>query len=411
MKIKMTGIDYRQATLAEREVFAFTTAQAETAMQNVVQSPGIQGAVLVSTCNRTELWISAGDDRDIDLGQLLCELKQAPLAQYKNLWIVREGKEAVDHLLATASGLNSQIWGEDQILGQIKSSLEKAREAGTTDQVLEKLFQTAITCGKKIKTQIRLTSVDVSVATKAVEIIEEQFPSLKEPECLVIGNGEMGRMVAGLLVKRGAKVTVTLRQYKRGISPIPDGCASIPYDDRLEKIKDTDIIVSATSSPHYTVKLGEVKEILTDQKQRLFLDLAVPRDVDPALKKFPNVRLLDTDSLGYSSPEDSHSASLASARQIIAEYREEFLKWSKARELLPVIQEIAFSVSEKVKGDLSKEIAGLSLSTEQKRRFELKLGSVTTKAVQNALFLLKDNLDDDMWVECFGNLDMSRRKK
>ncbi|NLI92666.1 MAG: glutamyl-tRNA reductase [Peptococcaceae bacterium] len=411
MKIEMIGIDHSTASLAQREVFAFTSTQAHLAMQSMVQNFGVSGSVIVSTCNRTELWVSKKDDNEIDLTEILCQLKQVCPEEYIALLKVRKGLEAVRHLFETASGLKSQIWGEDQILAQIKSSIECARTAGTTDQILEKLFQTAITAAKRIKTEVRLTSADVSVATRAIEVMKEHFPDLSGLECLVIGNGEMGRMVSAMLAKSSAKVTVTRRKYKNGASPVPNGCASIEYEKRIEMIKRSDIIVSATSSPHYTIKMGDAEEILKDGKKRLFVDLAVPRDLDPALGGWPNVTLLDSDRLGCSFPEDVQRDSLVRTHQILDEYMEEYIKWVKARELIPLINGIAQSASEKIKGYLSKDIVELSMDDERRILFEQKLAGVTAKTVRSILYKMKDVMDDKQWEECFSNLAADRREQ
>lgn len=404
MKIKMIGIDYQTAALAEREIFVFTPVQAQSAMQYIVQNPGVNGAVLISTCNRTELWISEKDGQEIDLREALCELKEVSLGKYQSLLTAREGLEAVRHLFETACGFNSQLWGEDQILAQIKSAIEYARTADTTDQTLEKLFQTAITAAKRIKTEVRLTSADVSMATGALEMVKKHFPTLNGLECLVIGNGEMGRMVSALLVDCGAKVMVTRRKYKNGSSFIPCGCTAIDYESRTEKIKEAELIFSATSSPHYTIRADDIKGILKDHRPRMFIDLAVPRDIDPALSGWPNVTLLDSDRLGRSSPAEVCTDAFVRAQEIIDESIEEFMLWSKARDLIPVINGIAVSTSEKIRKKLSREIEDLRLDKEQRNLFEQKLVGVAAQAVRNILFQLKDSMDDDDWKECFGNM-------
>ena len=174
MKIKMVGIDYNKAMLSQREKFSFSAEQAQDAMQCVIDSYGVKSCVIISTCNRTEIWICEDDNRQTDLAKVLCSLKETCLEKYIDLLTSREGLEAVRHLFDTACGLNSQIWGEDQILSQIKSAIESARNVKTTNEVMEKLFQTAIASAKKVKSTVKLTPYDSSVATKVLETTKKQ---------------------------------------------------------------------------------------------------------------------------------------------------------------------------------------------------------------------------------------------
>jgi glutamyl-tRNA reductase len=156
----MIGIDHEKASLAEREIFAFTAVQCREAMKTVLELYGVNGCVIISTCNRTELWISEREGSISDLKGILYSLKHVEndnIHNYDHLPIIREGLEAYLHLFQAACGLKSQIWGESQILSQVKKSIEEAREVGTADTYLEKLFQMAITSAKKIKTDIKLT--------------------------------------------------------------------------------------------------------------------------------------------------------------------------------------------------------------------------------------------------------------
>lgn len=348
MKVKMIGIDYSKATLCQREIFAFSPVEAQEGMRSVIETYAVKGCVIISTCNRTEIWISEDNNRQTDLAKVLCSLKEACLDDYKELLTSREGIEAVRHLFETACGLNSLIWGEDQILTQIKASIEAARNVKTTNEVLEKLFQNAITSAKKIKSTVKLTSYDPSVATKALNITRNHFPTLIGLRCLVLGNGEMGKMVSSMLAESGALVTVSLRKYKDKTSIVPEGCVAVNYEHRLAKIEQSDLIISATSSPHYTIKLDDVSVILLDNKKRVFIDLAVPRDIDPQIHSYANLILIDIDSLGGLKRTEASNSALITARQIIDRHIIKFIKWNKVRESLPLSKTVS-NISESFK--------------------------------------------------------------
>jgi len=398
----MAGIDYSKATLRQREIFAFTSIQAEEARKIVIETCQVSGCVLISTCNRTEIWISETGEKVIDLTKVICELKKVSYSEYTNMFVARSNIKAIRHLLETACGLKSQIWGEDQILAQIKNAIEQARDAGTSDAILEKLFQTAITAAKKVKTKTRLTSYDASVVTRAVEKIKDFFPVLNELECLVIGNGEMGRRMALMLKDNGARVTVTLRKYKHATSLVPQGCKTVEYDQRSAEVKKAQLIVSATLSPHYTITRQGLSGMLAeDNKKRLFVDLAVPRDIEPEVGDYENNTLLDMDSLGITADIHKNNPSLPVACAILDEYVEEFLKWFKTRRYLPLINSIAEAATEKIRINMQDVIESLNLEEKNKNHLESEMSRVTGKMVRSLLFGIKDNIADEIWADCF----------
>lgn len=407
----MIGIDYTTASLSERERLAFTTAQAHEAMKACAALPGINGCVLISTCNRTELWLEAVDGGPSDMQALFCGLKQLNSDDFAACFVQRAGDEAIRHLFEVSCGLKSQIWGEDQILTQIKNAVENARLAGTASEILQKLFQYAVTSAKKIKTDIKWISADASIAAKTMELIGTYFNSPDDIRCLVIGSGEMGRMMASMLAARGIPVMITMRKYKRGFSVVPSGCEAIPYENRNEMIKDCNLIVSATLSPHYTLRVSDLTAIGLDSRPRLLVDLAVPRDIEPGIADLPHIALINTDNLGRVDAGRQNGHILAQTAQIIDKYKQDFRIWLKTREYLPLIDRIAADTSEKIRLNLLKQIDEAIVNEEQKLEFEQKLDEVCAQAVKNILFRMKDNLGNDQWEICFGGWDDERAQK
>ena len=188
-----------------------------------------------------------------ELVELLCAAAGLPYEPFAPAFVTRRGEECQRHLMAVACGLQSQILGEDQILSQVKKAAAIAREAKTMDAALETLFRTAASCGKAAKTAGRLTGVATSAAHQAVEAAKRLLGDLTGLQAMVIGNGEMGRLAAALLRDAGCDVTVTLRSYHHGETVVPAGCGVVPYDDRYAAMDGVDLVLSATTSPHYTV--------------------------------------------------------------------------------------------------------------------------------------------------------------
>ena len=190
MSIFMLGIDHNMAPVDIRALFAFTRKNTGEALRQLKEEPGICGCIILSTCNRLELWVSTADDEKPQLYRWLCALKGIQGEEYRKYFISRENEEAVEHLFYLTSGLKSQILGEDQILTQVKDALSFAREEFTTDSVLEVLFRMAVTAGKKIKTEVPFSHGNTSVIPQAIRFLEDNGYHVRNKVCMVIDSTE-----------------------------------------------------------------------------------------------------------------------------------------------------------------------------------------------------------------------------
>ena len=317
MSIFMIGIDHNKASVDVRALFSFTKKAAGEAMLAFKELDGIHGCVILSTCNRMEVWVSAQKDWDADrlYGQL-CALRQVSGGPYRGYFVSRKEREAVEHLFYLTSGLKSQILGEDQILTQVKDALSLAREAFSTDGVLEVLFRMAVTAGKRIKTEVAFHRADPSVIHQAIRTLQQKGFEVQGRRCMVIGNGEMGKMAAQTLTEAGGDVTVTIRQYRSGMVNIPQGCQRIDYGRRMELVPQCDLVVSATASPNLTLREELFKEI-TLTKPLILIDLAVPRDIETGLGEWEGITLYDMDSFRVSETDPEMEESFQQADGIV----------------------------------------------------------------------------------------------
>ena len=336
MRLTMSGLDYSAASIALREQLSFTKNGVVDMDRLIAGEPGILGAVLLSTCNRTELYLSCREEAECaEPGELLCRVAGVDYQDFARAFVTRSGEECARHLMEVACGLRSQILGEDQILAQVKMAVALAREAGTADGVLETLFRTAASCGKAAKSAGRLTALPTSAAHQAVSALRERLGDLQGKRALVIGNGEMGRLTAALLHEAGCAVTVTLRSYRHGETVVPAGCAVAPYDDRYGAMEQTDLLVSATTSPHYTVMAEPFLNVVHPPK--ILVDLAIPRDIQPELgEQAAGVTLLNVDDLSQRVGADARE--LSRVHGTVGEYMERFRQWNNYRESLPVLE-------------------------------------------------------------------------
>jgi glutamyl-tRNA reductase len=385
--IEMVGIDHEKANISCRELFSFTPSKSQAAMEAICAHQEVLGCVLLSTCNRTELYVDLAEgEKTISALELLCEQKGVDPAEYAQFFTLRQGEDGVHHLFRLACGMQSRIFGEDQIITQVKGALQNARECGCADTVLETLFRMAVTYAKKVKTQMRLTGMDSSAATSMVELLSKSGP-LQGKKALVIGNGEMGRLSARALVEAGCDVCMTLRQYRRGDVLIPQGCDVVHYDHRLQKAKEADIIVSATASPHYTLHAEESEF----HPGAILVDLAVPRDIDSKIGSWPHVTLYGIDDLQLPK-ENSPKAQLEQeAEEILRQGMEEFYQWRDFREHIETIQKISRETAGYICRRMEKQLPPEELS---------RLHKISKQAVARLMFGLKDNLDKELWGDC-----------
>ena len=339
MSICMVGIDHNKANVDIRALFSFTKKNAAAAMQTWKKISGIHGCVVLSTCNRMELWASTQDDWEGDLLEELCRWKEVDPTQYEEYFVRRKDREAVEHLFHLTSGLKSLILAEDQIITQVKDALAMARENYVTDNVLEVLFRKAVTAGKKVKTNVTFSRANQTAMDQAVEMLRQKNFQFSEKNCLVIGNGEMGKLAAQTLKRAGARVTVTVRQYRSGIVTIPMGCERINYGERLEFLPSCDLVVSATASPNYTLTKEQVEDAGI-RKDTILIDLAVPRDMEPELTEIPGIELYTIDDFKTEEFGEGTRRSMEQAEVLLQEEMEEFYVWFNGRDMIPRIQEI-----------------------------------------------------------------------
>ena len=319
------------ADVSAREQFAFSEEQVRQILTELVQKDGISGAVLLATCNRTELYLSVQERRssaeddavsqpaiDISPAELLRQYAHAPKKPFTGRVLTEI--DAVQHIMEVACGLHSQILHEEQIVTQVGHAVELARACRSTDGVLDTLFRTAVSAGKEAQTQVSVQNVPLSVSYSAVQQLEQHAGTLDGKTCLVIGNGSMGRLAASLLVQHGCRVFMTLRSYHHGETVIPFGVQPVPYEQRFLQMEAAEIVISATRSPHHTITKKQLEAL--SRKPVWILDLAMPRDVEADCGTVEGVTLWNLDDLHSSTAPDE--TALAALRQIAEQYTDTF---------------------------------------------------------------------------------------
>lgn len=404
MAIQMIGIDHTKASIDIRTIFSFTKKKSAETMPLIKEEKGIQGCVLISTCNRMELWVSTDESFSGDLYELLCRVKEIGNEGYREYFTERKGDEAVLHLFRLAAGLKSRILGEDQIITQVKDALSLARENYATDNVLEVLFRMAVTAAKRVKTGIVLSEASHSVIHQALITLRQEGFCVKGKKCMVIGNGAMGKLAATTLMQEGADVTVTVRQYRSGMVDIPPGCKRIDYGERMELFPRCDLVVSATASPNFTLREEQIRaaELESDV---ILVDLAVPRDIEPSAAKLPHIRLYDIDDFHVDAKSEKVRENLKKAEAILAEQKAEFDIWYECRDVVPRIQRIKEEAAEDLKARVQKIIRGLPLSPDEQEALLKSVENAAVKSVNKMMFGLRDTVRPETFAECIEGLE------
>ena len=262
----------------------------------------------------------------------------------------------------------------------------------------------AVTAGKEVKTKIVLPSSNHSAPLAAIAGLERDGASFREQKCLVIGNGVMGRLTAQLLLDRGADVTVTIRQYRSGIVDVPRAAGRIDYSKRYEKMPECRYIFSATASPNTTITLEKLP-VEQLQQDTVFVDLAVPRDIQEEIGTLSGITLYDIDDFGAELPEEAKQ-SLTAARKLLQEKTQEFQSWYDARDVVPMLLKISEKASEdvmaRVTGQFRKNLPVLQKNVEeadQAAAEEIVRKSVQ-KVVNKLMFSVRDSVDVSTFRDC-----------
>lgn len=305
MKIVVVGINHKNTPLNIREKGSFMTRTLKEGIEALKQEESIAEVLILSTCNRSEIYAATRNPEAAlaALKDYYLKAKSPELEDY--LFSYRE-REAMLHLYRVVTGLDSMILGEDQILGQVKDALEKAQSVGGAGKYLTKIFREAVTFAKKVKTVYKISETPVSLSSTAVKHIKRTYAHYADKRVLIIGSGKMGILALRYMAAEGFhSVYMTNRTYHPGdeYRGIYKGVNVLQYDDRYTAIEEMDVVISATASPHVVLK----EELMAQRKKPLMIiDMALPRDVEPAIGEMPDVALITVDDFKHIIDEKMH---------------------------------------------------------------------------------------------------------
>lgn len=303
MEIIVLGINHRTAPVEIREKFSFVPKRICEANQLLKQSASLDENLILSTCNRTEIYAIASRNNDSikSIENFLSKYHNIDTQAYKNRFYIYRNKDAVEHLFKVASGLDSMVIGEVEILAQVKKAYEAARQSLTTGKVLNRLFEKAFNTAKKIRSKTFISRGAISVSSVAVRLAKKILGNLGKKKALVIGAGKVGEQLILYLKKEGLEsILVTNRTLEKAKSLAEAfGASVLLFEDFRAALAQVDIVITSTGAPHYIIHKDELLTLMQKRAKRplFIIDLAVPRDVEPGLNPMDSVYLYDIDDL------------------------------------------------------------------------------------------------------------------
>jgi glutamyl-tRNA reductase len=405
-RLHLLGLNHKTAPVEVRERFALPAARLEHAHSYVRAVEGVEECAIVSTCNRVEIYIWGSDDA----GQRLRRAMNAPHAlgggHFDEHLYLQTGQDAAHHLFQVASGLDSLVLGESEILGQVKVAIQHARESGSAGRHLDELFRRAIACGKRARSETGISRGAQSVGAAAVELARQIFGSLSGQTVLILGAGKMSARVAQCLVSSGARrVLVSNRTFDRAQELAQtwsdDGlntCA-VTWDEFPRYLSEADIVIASTRAPGYILTPAQLAPAMKGRRRPLLLvDIAVPRDIDPACSRFDDAFCFDVDDLQnvVMRGAQARRSEVAGVETIIEQELSAWTNWERSSGSRGALAALAGHANQVRDSEVQTALAKLEhLSARDRAVVESLARAVAGKLMHAPLAHLRSGGEDD----------------
>ena len=398
MNLVLVGMNHRTAPVEVRERMNIQDSCLGPALSSLIQRDGILEGFVLSTCNRVEVSVGASEEIDLPgvLRGFLADFHHCDLTAYEPHFYWHQQQTVVHHLFRVASSLDSMLVGEPQILGQMKRAYAVAREVGALNGPLNEILTHAFAVAKKVRRETAIGTSAVSVSYAAVELAKKIFGSLTGKTIFVIGAGKMSELAAKHLLRSGAStIFVSNRTFERAVELAAafHGTA-IQFDQLLDYVGKADIVISSTGAPHFVVQKEQVERMLAARKNRpmFFVDIAVPRDIDPAVNQLDNVFVYDIDDLEQvvDANKKQREREAVWAEEIVRQEVEKTMRRLASRELAPTIVAIEKQLDHIREGEVERYHARLSsLTPEQREALDALTRGIVNKILHGPITELK----------------------
>ncbi len=404
MFVIAVGVSHKRTPVEVRERLAFSSTQLPDLFNRLKATGKIAGCVVISTCNRTEFYAAS---RDIDgalseIWRFLSDESGIEIDQLQDYIYSLTCQQAIAHLFKVTSGLDSMVLGEQEILGQVAKAYQLACENGASNSVLNVLFQKALKVGKQVQTETRIGSGASSVGSAAVKLARQIFIDIEDCSILLIGAGEMGRLVAQNLSNNCvSEMTVCNRSYDKAQEvALQFGALAVPFEDLLECLSRADLVVSCTSASDHIVTKEQLLSLTKERGSRpiALIDLAVPRDIDPESAELECVHLYNVDDLQGIVDESlsEREQEAFKARDIIKNAVDNFMKWLNDRAAVPTIKALRQKGEEIRDAELEKALRKFgNLTVREEKILRSMAHAITNKITNTPIIKLREYSQTD----------------
>ena len=399
LDILLLGINHKTAPVEVRECIAFSEVESKSALQSLLQKNFIKEALLFSTCNRVEILLVTNNKTQAveETKAFIAEFNKIPMEMFADALYIHEGDDAVRHVFRVASSLDSMVVGEPQILGQVKAAYRTATEEKTSGVILNRLLHRTFFVAKRIRTETGIGDRAVSISYAAVELARKIFGELDNKTVMLIGAGEMAELAVEHLIRNNVdRVWVANRTFENGVQLAKnfDGQA-IRFEEIPESLKTVDIIISSTGSPDFVIHRDQVKGVLRQRKNRplFFIDIAVPRDIDPEINRLNNSYVYDIDDLKGVIDEniEDRRKEAIKAERIVDEAVIRFREWYECLDVVPTIVALRNKMEAIAAAELKKTLQSSTLSEQETKAIHKMTGSLINKMLHDPTQFLKRN--------------------
>lgn len=398
MDLMLAGISHKIASLEVREQFAISERKVPEALRRLQAEPDIEEALILSTCNRVEfvLKVRRGRDGREALRRFVGSFYGLQYDEFASCSYVFEDYDALRHLFRVASGLDSMVVGEPQVLGQVKRAYALAKEAEAVGGVLDAVFHRLFNVAKRVRTETHVAEAPVSVSSAAVDLAERVLGDLQGKTVMIVGAGQMGELAARHFVSKGAAtVLVSNRTYAHALALAEElHGRAIRFDSIWQAMKQTDIVITSTGCPHCIISRQDMEKLMDERGHRpLFLvDIAVPRDIEPAVGELPGCTLANVDNLQEVARENlrQREEAVAAAELILAEEIAQFRERQEALQVVPTVVSLRRRMEEIRRSELARtrDLFG-ALTPEQEEVLETVTQGLVNKILHTPFTELK----------------------
>lgn len=399
LHIVVVGLNFRTAPVEVRERFAFVDSQLPEALTKLHGTTSIMECAIVTTCNRTELY--AVVDRNHLCGHYIRNFMEQwfglDRSQFTNHLYMYEDEQAIAHLFRVASGLDSMIIGETQILGQVKDAYQLALAEGTTGSLFNKLFKQAVTVAKRAHTETSISESAVSVSYAAVELGRQIFGDFRGKTVMIIGAGKMSELTAKHLHANGASHIIVVNRTLAKAIELADKFDGTPcsMEQLLERLATTDIVISSTNAKGHILTKEQLEPVMEMRasKPLFMIDIAVPRDLDPRMLELDNVFLYDIDDLAniVESNLEQRRMEAEKIEQMIVDELDQYRQWYRTLDVVPLIQKLQQKTNDIHEATLESMLNKLPELDERQRKVIRKLTkSMLNQLVQDPIVNIKE---------------------